>query len=89
MLLDGVAPVDGLFAPEYVGPREPRPEERAVGDAVIAEVERRFGRLLYARVDLLGSDPVVLELELTEPSLFFGHAPGAAERYAAAIRARV
>ncbi|MCW2967826.1 MAG: hypothetical protein JWM71_1598 [Solirubrobacteraceae bacterium] len=89
LLLDGVAPVDGLFAPESIDPREPRPEERAVGDAVVAEIERRFGRLLYARVDLLGSDPVVLELELTEPSLFFGHAPGAADRFAAAIRARI
>jgi hypothetical protein len=85
---DGKAAVDGLFAPEKIHAREPRPEERAVGDAVVAEVERRFGRPLYARVDLLGTDPVVLELELTEPSLFFAQAEGAAARYAAAIRAR-
>lgn len=89
MLLGGTAAVDGLFAPETIQPREPRPEERAVGDAVIAEIERRFGRLLYARVDLLGSEPVVLEVELTEPSLFFGRSAGAADRYAAAIRARI
>jgi O-ureido-D-serine cyclo-ligase len=40
--------------------------------------------LLYARVDLLrGEDgaPVLLELELTEPSLFFPYAQGSVERY--------
>jgi hypothetical protein len=90
LLTGGLAAVEnGLFAPESIEPRTPRPEELAAADAVMAEVERRFGRLLYARVDLLGADPVVLELELTEPSLFFGHSDGAAARYAEAIRARV
>ena len=47
--------------------------------------------LLYARVDLIHDDdsaPRVLELELTEPSLFFAHAEGSAERFASAILAR-
>lgn len=88
LLLGGHAAVEGLFAPEQIDPREPRPEERAVGDAVVAELEARFGRLLYARVDLIGADPVVLEVELTEPSLFFAQSEGSAERFAAAIRAR-
>lgn len=88
LLTSGAADVDGLFAPENITPREPRPEERAVGDRVVAEVERRFGRLLYTRVDVIGTDPMVLELELTEPSLFFLHSEGAAARYAAAIRGR-
>ena len=50
------------------------------------------GGLLYARVDLLpGLDgaPVVVEVELAEPSLFLGAAPGLADRFAAAIRAAV
>lgn len=85
----GRAAVDGLFAPENIQPREPRPEELAVGDAVVAEVQRRFGRPLYARVDVLGAEPVVLELELTEPSLFFAQSDGAARRYADAIRRRL
>ncbi len=45
-------------------------------------------RLLYARVDLiagLDGHPVLLELELTEPSLYLGHADGAPERFADAI----
>jgi glutathione synthase/RimK-type ligase-like ATP-grasp enzyme len=89
MLLEGRSAVSGLFAPENIEPREPRPVEREVGDAVVAEVERRFGRQLYVRVDLVGEQPAVLEVELTEPSLFFGQSPGAAERYAEAIRRRV
>jgi hypothetical protein len=89
LLTAGPASVEGLFAPENISPREPRPVEREVGDAVMVEVERRFGRApLYGRVDLIGSAPVVLELELTEPSLFFAHDEGAADRFAAAIRRR-
>jgi hypothetical protein len=48
--------------------------------------------LLYARVDLVpGPDgtPVLLELELAEPSLFLRHAPGAAERFSQAIADRI
>ncbi|WP_026066163.1 ATP-grasp domain-containing protein [Actinoalloteichus spitiensis] len=46
--------------------------------------------LLYARVDLVGGDegdPVLLELEITEPTLGFGVAdPGAVARFASAVR---
>jgi hypothetical protein len=44
-----------------------------------------FSPPLYARVDLIRSaddKPCLLELELTEPSLFFAQAPGAARRLA-------
>ncbi|MFU8833525.1 MAG: ATP-grasp domain-containing protein, partial [Wenzhouxiangella sp.] len=43
----------------------------------------------YARVDLVGSDggPLVMELELIEPELFFRHAPGAAGRLARSLDA--
>ena len=44
--------------------------------------------LLYARVDLVpGADsaPVLMELELSEPSLFLGYAAGAPARFARAI----
>jgi hypothetical protein len=60
---------------------------------VLAAVTRRIGRApLYARVDLIRDDagePRVLELEMTEPSLFFRHAPGSATRLADAIVARL
>jgi hypothetical protein len=40
---------------------------------------------VYARIDLIrdaAGAPVVLELELTEPSLFLDHSAGAAARFA-------
>jgi glutathione synthase/RimK-type ligase-like ATP-grasp enzyme len=84
----GATDDSGLFLSEEITPREPTAAERAAGDRVMAWVHERFGRLLYARVDLLGGDePAVLELELTEPSLFLGHAPGATERLARLIAA--
>jgi hypothetical protein len=48
--------------------------------------------LLYARIDLLRGDdaePCLLELELTEPSLFFAYADGAADRFVAALKDRL
>ncbi|MEV4255696.1 hypothetical protein AB0J52_21280 [Spirillospora sp. NPDC049652] len=48
--------------------------------------------LLYARVDMVtGPDgtPVLMELELTEPSLFLEAAPESADRYAKAITTRL
>jgi glutathione synthase/RimK-type ligase-like ATP-grasp enzyme len=50
------------------------------------------GPLLYARVDVARDDsgtPVVMELELIEPSLFLPQSSEALERYAAAVRRRV
>jgi hypothetical protein len=50
------------------------------------------GPLLYARVDLApGPDgsPVLMELELVEPSLFFPQNPGALERFVSGIRGRL
>ena len=44
--------------------------------------------LTYARVDLIrGHDgaPQLLELELCEPSLFFEHAAGSADRFASVL----
>jgi hypothetical protein len=84
--------IDGLFRPEKITPRTPSAAERAVAERTLAGVPGGTGRLLYARVDLIpGPDgaPVLVELELTEPSLFLSHADGAAERLADAIAARV
>ena len=84
--------VTGLFRPEAVEPREPSPAELAVGEAALGAVPGGQQRLLYARVDLLpGPDgaPLLLELELTEPSFFLGASPGAADRFAAAVATHV
>lgn len=94
-------PVAGLFAPETITRRDPDAEELAVAAQALDVAARQLqaagpghadsAPLLYARVDLLpGSDgPLLLELELVEPSLFLQHDDGATRRLAAAIAARV
>ncbi len=80
--------VEGLYRPERIDARTATGEQLAVAERVLAEVPGGPQRLLYARVDLIpGPDgaPVLIELELTEPSLFLGHADGAAERLADAV----
>ncbi|MDO3704805.1 hypothetical protein Q3W71_24375 [Micromonospora sp. C28SCA-DRY-2] len=81
--------VAGLYRPEEITARTATEEQLAVAEKTLAAVPGGAERLLYARVDLIpGADgaPVLVELELTEPSLFLGHADGAPERLAAAIR---
>jgi hypothetical protein len=83
----------GLYAEEEIAPREATAAQRAIGNAVLAATaDRTGGAPLYARVDLVpGADgePVLLELELTEPSLFLATDAGAPARVAAAIRRRL
>ena len=80
------APVEGLFAFEHITPREPSSQEREVADAVHAWVKDRFEELLYARVDVVPPG-MVLELEVTEPSLFLAQDETAPRRFAEAIAA--
>jgi glutathione synthase/RimK-type ligase-like ATP-grasp enzyme len=85
----------GLYAEEDMEATTATAAERAVADAAVAAAVERLALsapLLYARVDLVpGPDgnPVVLELELAEPSLFLTYADSAAaDRLAAAIAHR-
>ncbi|MER7005566.1 hypothetical protein ABT297_21315 [Dactylosporangium sp. NPDC000555] len=79
--------VDALYQNENISPRVPSAEELALGTRVLEALPVPAGELLYTRVDLLPSPdgPVVIEVELTEPSLFFAQAPGSADRFAAAV----
>ncbi|MEW2385033.1 hypothetical protein AB0873_23520 [Micromonospora sp. NPDC047707] len=80
--------VDGLYKPEAITARTATAEQLAVAEKTLAAVPGGPDRLLYARVDLIpGADgsPVLVELELTEPSLFLAYADGAPERLADAI----
>jgi hypothetical protein len=82
----------GLYKPEEISAREATPVERAVADRTVAAIPGGVGATLYARVDVIpGPDgaPVLVELELTEPSLFLAHAAGAADRLASAIATSV
>jgi hypothetical protein len=81
--------VEGLFAPEDIRAREPGPDERALAAAAYAAIP--FAAPLYARIDMIRDDrglPVILELEMTEPSVFLAHAPGSADRFASVLLAR-
>lgn len=87
ILRDEVQLVQGLYAAEDIGPREASAQERSAALEVLAALPFAADGLTYARVDLVPGPgrPLLLELELAEPSLFLGHAPGAAERLADAI----
>lgn len=83
LLRAGAAMVEGLFAPEEIRPRQADQSELGVAAAAYAAIP--FAAPAYARIDLLRDargTPVVLELELTEPSLFLTHAPRAAGPFA-------
>jgi hypothetical protein len=83
LLRRSTAPTGALFAAEHITPRLPGAAELQVAERSLAVLP--FATPLYARVDLIRSEdgqPCLLELELTEPSLFFMHAPGAARRFA-------
>ncbi|MPY77715.1 MAG: hypothetical protein GEV04_04310 [Actinophytocola sp.] len=94
-MLSGAAMDDsGLFVAEKVHAARPAADvvafaERAM-DAATSLLRLRRDELLYARIDVVrGSDgvPMLLELELTEPSLGLSLAgDAAAVRFAAAVR---
>ena len=82
----------GAFKPEQIQPREPSAAERDAAERVLDTVAelRRWPRrgLTYARVDLIPgavAAPTLLELELTEPSMFLDLDPKSPGRFAAAI----
>jgi glutathione synthase/RimK-type ligase-like ATP-grasp enzyme len=86
MLPRGGDPGEGLFVEERISAAEPSAEELELAEQALDAVPFERGKLLYARVDLLPG-PVLLEVELTEPSLYLGYSDGAAERFADAVAA--
>lgn len=92
LLVPGLAVVGDLFVEEDISPASATPDQAAVARAALAAVPGGAGDLLYARVDLVpgpDGDPLVIELELLEPSLFLAHVPGAADHLARAIAERL
>ena len=87
LLRKNEGPTAELYAPEQIDDREPGTDERALAANVLAALPFTNAPA-YARIDLIrASDgaPLLLELELAEPSLFFRHAPGSAERFASSL----
>lgn len=92
-LLTGPYQVDADPTSERdITPRGASPDELAVAEKAFESLRQRFPELkeplLYARVDLVpdnDGNPVLIELELTEPSLFLRSEPWAADRFARAV----
>jgi hypothetical protein len=86
--------IDRRFQPQgglTLRPHQPTPNELAAADRALAAVPCRRDELLYARVDLVTDHDgrcVLMELELTEPQLYLGRVPVAADRMAAVIERR-
>jgi hypothetical protein len=84
----GVA--QAMLEEDLVVPGEATQAERALADDVLTEITQRFGSPLFLRVDLVRDDrdvPVLIEIEAIDPLLYLASTPGAAERFAAAVRA--
>jgi len=87
-------PEDGKIDPgsEEISARIPSAAELTTAELALAAIPPSPTPRLYARVDLIpGADgaPVLLALELTEPSLFFLTAPSSAARLADAVQNRL
>ena len=85
MLEPDAGTVFGLWERQAVSPHEPRPDALALADRALAAVRDRLGPTTYTRVDVVdGPDrrPVVMEVELVEPTLFLDREPAAAGRFA-------
>lgn len=82
----------GIYADEKVRATTATDAERELADRILAAlpaIRPATADLAYARIDLLPTPdgPVILELELTEPSLFLALGEGAAASAARAFRA--
>ncbi len=85
LLAPRTGPSNALFVKEDITARRPRAEELAYARTVLESLPWPREELLYARVDLIPAadgTPQLVELELTEPSLFLSHGGAAAGRLA-------
>ena len=92
LLADGRPPGEELYLEETIEATKATPAERHVAARALAAVPLPASNLLYARVDLVpgrDGEPLLLELELIEPSLYLSYAPGAVARLADGIATRL
>ena len=91
-MLDGPYSGDvGLYKAERITRTTGTDGARALAQRVLAAIPGLDTAPLYARVDVVDRDgtPTQHEVELCEPSLFFGHTETGAEAFADAITARL
>lgn len=91
LLPPGQPPGQRLYLEETIDSRVPRAEEVELGAAAMAALPFDSDELLYGRVDLVAGDdaPLVLEVELTEPSLYLSFGERSVERLADGIARRL
>ncbi len=89
LLHAGQSPGTALYLEEDISPTPATPAELATAEVALVAMPFAIESLLYARVDLAPADgsPLVLELELAEPSLYLSCQEGSADRLADAIAA--
>jgi len=83
--------VEGLYLEETITAHTPSAAEVDLALAAVGPAPDGGEPLLYARVDMVpdaDGQPMLMELELTEPSLFMVTAPATASLFAEAIAAR-
>lgn len=91
LLHPGVAPSERIYVEENISARTPGPAEREVAEETLDALPWPRTELLYARVDLIHDPdgiPKLVELELTEPSLFLSFGEDAIERLVGEIITR-
>ena len=103
-MLDGPeVAIDGIYKEERISPVTATEAEIEAARTVVRTartlltasshgVEVDSEKFLYHRVDFVKDDdgnPVLMELEMVEPSLFFEHCEGSVERFADVIISRV
>lgn len=94
-LMPGTTVAAGMFDDDLMTLVDATDAEIELGSKTVAWLARRFGSMpLYARIDMVSpaeGEPVLMEVEVTEPSLYLEHAgeldiPGG-ELFAAAVEA--
>lgn len=92
MIRRGVGPLDHLIDNQVTRYAAAPAQHLEVAAHALATAERLLGPTTYARVDVVaGADgaPLVLELELLDPVLFFAHHPEGAATFARVLAARL
>jgi hypothetical protein len=89
LLRADVGVTERLWEQQVISAARPRRDQQLLGETVMAAVARMVGPTTYARVDVVdgpGGMPLVLEVEVVEPSLFLNHWPDAAPQLASQLR---
>ena len=92
MIRRGVGPLDNLIDNQVTRPAAATVRHLEVAAHALAAAEHLLGPTTYARVDVVtGTDgaPLVLELELLDPVLFFIHHPEGAATFAGVLAERL